>query len=291
MVMAIDGTMDRLRWRGAWLVLASAAAFSTAGFFTRWIALDVWTMLFWRGLFAGVFLAGCIAWHHRGGTLAAVRAIGWSGLLAAACSTAATICFIHALRLTTVADVMIIGATTPFTAAALAWLCLGQRERRATMLLSLAALLGVALMVGTGGRGGWRGDLLAVGMTLLISGMMVIIRARRDADLLPASCLSALLCALVVLPVANPLAVGVADLIRLALFGMLQFGLGLLLMTLGTRWISATRSGLISGIEVPLAMLWVWLGFGERPAAMTCLGGIIVMAAVFADLWLGRRAG
>ena len=34
------------------LLLASAAAYSTAGFFTRLIHVDAWTLLFWRGLFA-----------------------------------------------------------------------------------------------------------------------------------------------------------------------------------------------------------------------------------------------
>src|SRR5256885_5388911 len=104
---------------GVGLVAASAVAYSTAGFFTRLITLDVWTTLFWRGLAAGLFIAGCIVWRHRRNTLAAVRAIGGSGLLAAACSTGATICFINALRLTAVADVMGIGAAAPFAPPAL----------------------------------------------------------------------------------------------------------------------------------------------------------------------------
>ena len=41
---------------GSMLVTASAVAYSTAGFFTRLIDLDVATILFWRGLFAGVFM-------------------------------------------------------------------------------------------------------------------------------------------------------------------------------------------------------------------------------------------
>ena len=38
------------------LTTASAIAYSTAGFFTRLIHLDAWTVLFWRGAFAGLFL-------------------------------------------------------------------------------------------------------------------------------------------------------------------------------------------------------------------------------------------
>jgi len=35
------------------------------GFFTRLIDTDVWTMLFWRGLFGGLFIAGYIVWRER----------------------------------------------------------------------------------------------------------------------------------------------------------------------------------------------------------------------------------
>src|SRR5271163_4554728 len=82
--------------RGMILVVLSAFAFSTAGFFTRLIEVDVWTMLFWRGLFGGLFIAGYIVWRQRGRTVAAFRRIGTAGLLAAGCSTAATICFVNA---------------------------------------------------------------------------------------------------------------------------------------------------------------------------------------------------
>jgi hypothetical protein len=40
------------------------------------------------------------------------------------------------------------------------------------------------------------GDLLAVGMTLLMAVMMLIIRQQHETPMLPAACLSALLCPL-----------------------------------------------------------------------------------------------
>ena len=116
-------------WRGR-AGAASAFAFSTAGFFTRLIDTDVWTMLFWRGLFGGLFIAGYIVWRDGAGQSLAFRRIGRAGLVAAGCSTAATICFVNALRETTVADVLVINATAPFMTAAMAWAWTGVRERR-----------------------------------------------------------------------------------------------------------------------------------------------------------------
>lgn len=114
--------------------------------------------------------------------------------------------------------------------------------------------------------------------------------------MLPAVCLSAFLCALVVLPFAQPMQVTAPVMLDLLLFGTVRFGLGLLLITVGTRLISATRSALIGSLENPLAPLWVWLAFGELPAWATWVGGGLVMGAVVFDVLMkpnGRpkRAG
>jgi drug/metabolite transporter (DMT)-like permease len=271
--------------RGELLILASAVAFSTAGYFTRLIPQDVWTVLFWRGIFGGLFIAAYVVWRHRGATLDAVRSVGRIGLFTAACSTAATICFVNALRQTTVADVNIIYATAPFISAALAWLCTGARERRSTLLASLVAVCGVAVMFGAARLDGRLfGDLLALAMALLMSAMMVGIRHHRRVSMLPAACLSAFLSAIAALPLAHPATAFGPHFIWFVAFGTTQFGLGLLLLTLGARLISASRSALISALEVPLACIWVWLAFGEVPSFASLVGGAVVMAAVVGDL-------
>jgi drug/metabolite transporter (DMT)-like permease len=293
MSILADGFKERRdatgRWQGTVVVLLSAVAFSTAGLFTRLIETDVWTMLFWRGLFGGLLIAAYVVWRDGAGTVAAIRRIGRPGLVAAGCSTAATICFINALRETSVADVLVINATAPFITAAMAWAWTGVRERRTTLLASGVALLGVVVMVvPTLGTGRLLGNLLALAMTVLLSGMMVVMRHHRDVDMLPAASLSAFLCALVVWPWASPASVTIADFAWLVLFGTTQFGLGQLLLTIGLRSVSATRSALICAIETPLAPAIVWVVLGEVPAVMTVVGGAIVLGAVFWDLFAAQ---
>lgn len=275
---------------GILLTTGAATAYRTAGFFTRLIHLDVWTVLFWRGAFAGLFIACFMAWQYRGSTLAVVRAVGRPGLVAASLSTLATIFFINAFLRTSVADVTVIYATAPFVTAALGWLWLGERERWTTLAASTAALLGVVVMVGGAVMEGHvLGDLLAFGMTLCMAVMMLLIRRYRDTPMLAAACLSAFLSSLVVWPLASPWNVPPAEMMYLALFGTTQFGLGLLLLTLGTRLISATESALISALESPLAPIWVWVAFSEIPSLATFVGGTIVMAAVSAHIVTSAR--
>ena len=277
-------------WLGTVILIASAVAYSTAGFFTRFIHVDAWTLLFWRGVFAGLFIAGVIAWQERGKVWQAWRAIGRDGLLIALCSALATLCCLTALRLSAVADVMGIDAMIPFLTAGIAWLVIGEREDKATLLATLVAVAGVGVMAGPAIAGGhWLGDLLALGMALLMSTVLVLIRRKRLVNMLPAVGLSAFLCAAFVLPFARPFAVDAGDLGLLALFGTTQFGMGLLLLALGTPLVSATRGALLGVLQTPLGTLWVWLAFSETPAVATLIGGGLVLAAVVADIALHAR--
>jgi drug/metabolite transporter (DMT)-like permease len=272
-------------WLGTWLLVASATAYSTAGFFTRLIPVDAWTLLFWRGLFGGAFLAGVAVWQLRGRLWQSIRAMGWEGAAVTVCSALATVCFLNAMRLTAVADVMVIDAAIPFITAGMAWLILRERESWQTLGATIVAFAGMALMAAPAvAHGRFLGDLLALGMASLMALVIVLIRRKRGVNMLPAVCGSALLCALIVAPFASPLQVDAADMGLLALFGVSQFGMGLLLLAFGTPLVSATRGALIGVLQTPLGTLWVWLFFAERPAELTLIGGAIVLAAVVADM-------
>jgi drug/metabolite transporter (DMT)-like permease len=266
---------------GVALVTASAVAWSTAGFFTRLITVDTWTLLFWRGVFGGLFLAGVVLWQQRWHTLRAIRSMGLPGWWVALLATIAMVSYLSALRLTAVADVMIIYATVPFLVAALAWLVMRERASRPTLVASVVAAAGVAVMLGGSPLAGnpW-GDVLALVMALAYAAMLVVLRWHRRVPMLPAACLSALLGAAVSVPFVAPVSVGSLDLFYLMLFGVAQMGLGLLLLTIGSRLIPAAENALIGTIDTPLSPLWVWLAFGEVPTVAALVGGTIVLAAV-----------
>ena len=278
---------DRDERVGVGLVLAATVAFSTAGFFTRAIPLDTWTTLFWRGWFAAGFLALAVLVRQRGRPWRVVRAVGRPGLLVAAASAGGMICFVAALKHTSVADVVIIWATAPMVTAMLAWAWLGERPGRGTLLAALVALVGVVVMVlaaGPQSEATLLGKLLAFGMTLCLAAMMILLRQGAKVDMIPAACLSAVLGSLVSLPLARVSGLAWGEIGGLAAFGVVQMGLGLLLFTLGSAKVAPAENALIGTLDVPLAILWVGLAFGEWPGRGTLLGGAIVAAAVLTHL-------
>ena len=280
------------RRAGFALVIAAAVAWSTAPFFTRLLPFDSWTILFWRGLFGG----GCIALFlvvtgGRAGfrSLIGMRANGW---LVAGLSTLAMVTFIPALQFTSVANVAIIIAAQPFAAAAIAWIWLGEKASARTLLASLAALGGVAIvMSGAGGGTDYRGIGLACLMLLAISAMTVAIRKHKETSMVAAAAVSNFLGCAVSIPFAHSIgSVAPTDILVLAMFGLLQVGLGLTFFALGSRLLPSGQASLIATLETPLMPFWVWLAFQEIPSIRALIGGALVLGAVIADIMGDSRA-
>ena len=272
---------------GLILVTTSAIAWSTAGLFTRLIPLDSWTMLAWRGIFGALGLAAVILAMDRRNALRGFRNLSRPGWLFASLGALGMIFFITSLRHTTVAHVAVIYATVPFLAAALGWLVSREKPSASAVVASLAALVGVVVMVGFGAEGSLLGDLLAFGMTIAMALIMVIARRFRDIPVMPAACLSALLSGLVCWPLGDPLVVSGHEFLMLALFGLVNSAVGLSLFTLGARLLPAIETALIGSLDAPLAPLWVWLVFNQTPGQSTIAGGAIVFIAVATHLMAG----
>ena len=73
--------------------------------------------------------------------------------------------------------------------------------------------------------------------------------------------------------------------------GVVQIGLAYTLFTLGmARGVRSLDAGVVGYIEPMLNPVWVFLFLGERPSNWAILGGMIIIAAVFAHtVALARR--
>lgn len=270
--------------RGALLVGGAALAWSTAGLLVRWTDTDPWTTLFWRALFAGAALLVHLAMTEGRRSGQAFLRLGPIGLALGLCFAVSMVTFINALALTTVANVMVFQAASPLFAAVLAWLWLRERIGPRIAVAIAATLLGVVLMVS--GRIGLAdsgrelaGDLISLVMSLTSALVIILARRNRRVSMTAATCLGMAMTAALAAPLAD-LTPSAHDLALLALFGVGQMALALVMFTNGVRLIPAADAGLISIVECVLAPLWVWLAFGETPDATGLLGGAVVLAAV-----------
>jgi drug/metabolite transporter (DMT)-like permease len=273
---------------GFMLVTASAVAWSLGGLFTRLIHLDNWTMLAWRGIFGALGLAAAMMVLRQRNIWHSLRKMGWLGWVFVLQSALGMTFYLSALTHTSVANVAVIYATAPFLAAGLGWMVLREKPTTSSIVASLAALVGVAIMVGFGKKGGVLGDLLALGMTWSMASTMVVARNYRDIPILLTACIASLLSGVSSWPFGAPFAITGHELMLLALFGIVNFAIALPLFTFGARLLPAIETALIGAVDAPLAPLWVWLAFNETPSGSTLIGGTIVFAAVAIHLIVGE---
>ena len=265
---------------GILLVTAATVAWSSAGLFTRLIQLDNWTTLLWRGVFGAIAIALISCRLERKKTIVEFFSLGPAGWLFAIVSAVGMVMFISALKHTTVAHVSIVYATVPLVTVGIAWVLLRERPTKDAMVASVAALVGVGVMVGITSDGHWLGDLLALGMTVCLALMMVITRLAPDIPLLPSAAVSALLSAALAFPFSQSFTIAADQWLLLFLFGVVNSALGLSLFILGAKLLPAVETALITALDAPLAPILVWLVFSETPSVPTLVGGLIVFIAV-----------
>lgn len=271
---------------GLALVGVSTLMWSSAGFFVRLIPLDVWTLVGWRSVLSCATLLGWAVWTRRGRLRAPGATFGWRGALYVPFAATGMLAYIVALSVASVANVLVVYATLPFVAAALGFLLLGERPDRAVTVASLVAFLGVAVMAAAGVAGGETlGLVLSFVMTAAFAVTVVLARRwpRFDVTLAiaAASATVALVCLAVAVATAGRVVVPTAGQFGLIfLFSLCTQSLSYVLFLAGGRLVRSAEAGLVALLDVVLGPLWVWLAFGEVPAAAALAGGALTFGAV-----------
>ncbi len=280
--------------RGAWLVFGAAATWSFGGAIARFLSVtDSWTIVFWRSLWAAVFLlAFMLRRHGVRGTAALFRDMGWAGIGVGLCFATASTSFIVALSHTTVANILLMQAGAPLFAALMMFVLFRERVSAGTWIAIAAVMAGITVMVSNSLDGSVSpvGDGLALLIALAFSLATVLTRRNAHVRMMPAVCLGTLITLVVGFLFAGSLRVGAADAAWLFVFGALNLALGMVFFVTGVRLLPAAVAALIGTAEPVLGPIWVWLVHGEVPVGRTLLGGAIVILALLAHLaWQMRQ--
>lgn len=302
---------------GAILVFLSALCWSFGGAIARFLTIESgWTVVFWRALFAGLFLLGFLL--IRDGpreTLRLYRHMGISGLAVAFGFAVASTAFIIAIQFTTVANVVLIQAGVPLLAALMAWIVYRERIALPTWIAIAAVIFGVALMVMGGPvldrldtalgtdmftaaempssnldtSRAWIGNLLAVTIATVFAMVTVVTRRFQSVRQTPGASLGCFAAALAAFFAAPTIGVTAGELGILAVFGALNLGLGMALFVTGARMIPSAFAALLGTAETVLGPVWVAIVHHEIPGTETIIGGTIVLAALLGYLYSALR--
>ena len=284
--------MDRLpdHVKGLLITVAGVLLLTPDTLLVRLIAIDPWTMIFWRGALVMLGLVAYLAWADGRRVLGRFRTDGGSTLMVALIFTISAVLFILALDMTSVANTLIIIASSPLFAAIFGRIFLGEAVPARTWAAIGTTLGGIGVVVsGSLGGGTLPGDLAALGTAVCLAVSLTLLRRARAHNVVPAMALSGLFSAIVTLPLAAPFAMDTTQAGLLVLLGLIILPVSFTLTMLGTRYLPAPEVGLIMLLETVLGPLWVWLVLGEAANARALLGGGIVIATLIVHSALAVR--
>ncbi len=278
--------------RSVAIMVGASVAWSTSGIFVRLLdGASPLEMVFWRSVGMAIFLGVYMMRLYRRDAFAKVRALGAGGTTAAAMLAATFFFFLYAVSATTVATALFLMSTSPLWAAVFGRVILGEPLAARTLAAIAACAIGVTIMVNDAlVFGSILGPLSAMAVSFCFAIQITLLRKiGPKVDAIPSVLVAGLLSIAVALPLAWPLHAGVHDILVLLAMGVVQLGMGCLLMTIATRHLNAADVGLIALLETTLGPLWVWIFFAERPSNATLIGGAIILAALVANEAVGLR--
>ena len=267
---------------GILIVIAGGAFLSTSGILIRIMDdPEGWRIILFRSLTFFITVVTIMLFKYGRKTLDAYLAVGRDGVLAALLLSLGSVCYIFALLNTTVANVVFIIGSAPLVTALVTWLFLKERVSKWSLVAMIFALGGIGLMFVDGlVSGGLLGNLLALLMVFMFAFYLLILRKNKNIDMIPATGLSGLITFGIAALFVTDISMSDKDLLICIALGSFQFGLGFLLLTLGTRYIPAAEVALFAMSESILNPIWVWIGVNEVPSLYTIMGSAIVLLAV-----------
>jgi drug/metabolite transporter (DMT)-like permease len=278
------------------LMLACTLMWSLGGVLSRSIHdAGGFEKILWRSVFAALTVAIMLAFTQGKAAFARMQHAGVALWLSGLCWAIMFSCFMMALSLTTVANVLVTQSLAPVFTALLAWLILRRAIAPRVWLTILAAACGIALMYvfDVAGLGGKHtvGVLIALGIPVAAAVNFVILqRGGQSVDFSAAVLIGGVISALIMLPLAMPLRATPHDIGVLVILGVVQLGIPCVLMVWAARFLAAPEVALLALLEVIFGMLWAWLFAGERPGTTTLIGGAMVLCALAANEIAGMRS-
>jgi drug/metabolite transporter (DMT)-like permease len=271
--------------------LAGAALFVPDALLVRLIGAHVMDVAIWRGMIGGsVTLVGTALFAPH--LIPSWRVLlSWPSLFLILAQGLGSFLYLMALGQTSVANTMLLYASSPFLSALLAFVLLRERIAPMTMLCMLAVFTGVGVIAsGSLGGGHLWGDFIAFLNAASAAAYYVILRKTGAQSLIVSAGLGYFATALLAYPFAPHASFDLGQIGLVTISGAVVLAGGCALQMIGPRHLPAAEVSMITMLEIVASPLLVWAVLSEAPAPLTLIGGGVILAALITHgVWRLRQ--
>lgn len=247
----------------------------------RLAGLGDYTLIFYRGLFPSIAITFLLLFYYRHQFIAVVVATGWAGMLNAALFASTNISFIYSIQTTSVANTLVILSSAPIFAAILSLFILKENQRPITWIVIVLAFISI-FIIGLGSYAGSSlyGDLFALACAISTACSAVLVRYKKEIDLVPSVIVGSILMALFAYSQSPELMISATQLVYVSIIGFVLVPFAFVILTIAPRFASSAEVQLVYLLEAILGPLWVWLVINEQPGFYTLIGGAMLLISV-----------
>lgn len=186
--------------------------------------------------------------------------------------------FISAVKITNVANVVLIFSTSALFAALFSYLFYKEKIGKNIFIATIFIFIGLFIIFSDNLEiGSVKGNIYALFCTILFSLSFVFLAKHKDINRVLVTAFSGLFLSLVSLFFCEDLKIDVNTLFLVMIMGLLISPISRVLMGIGSKYISASEVSLLMIIETIMAPIWVWIFLNEKPTTYTFIGGSLIL--------------
>ena len=272
---------------GPILIFLGACCLSFGGLIVKsFEGATLWQILFWRSIFFSIAVVIFLLITHKRNIFNSFYKSGFPGLIGGLILSLGYCGYVFAMYNTTVANTNFIIQTQTIFLAVFGYIFLKEKISKLTLFSIILAFIGIMLMIGNSlSPGQTSGNIAAFIMPISFATLILIVRKFPDIDMIPMQFVAGIGAIIIGYLFSTKLIISSHDIFLGFLAGFFQVGLGFIFITIGARSTPSALVGIIMLTEAVLGPLWAWLFANENPPLVVLFGGVIIISAVFLQLF------
>jgi drug/metabolite transporter (DMT)-like permease len=272
--------------KGLLLASMGVVIISPDSLLIRYVDIDLWTLMFLRGLFIALSLMVINLLMRSSRSInTQIRELDVYAWIIVILMAICSFTFVAAIQSTSVAHALIIVGAAPIFSAALGFIVLKERVSWNTLLTICIVFGGLIFVVNDQQESHFLGDVYAFITALGWAFILILARKTRNSNMFLIIMLSGIIIAVLSLPLANLGDITFQQGLIGALLGTLN-GIALSMLTLAPRYIPSAEAAVFLPLESVFGSLLVWYFMAEYPGFISIVAGSIIVMTIMLNSFI-----
>ncbi len=255
----------------------------------RFVNIDLWSLMFLRGLFIAISLFILNSFFNPAQSLfQQIKKMDRAAWAMSFLMAVSSFFFVAAIQTTSVAHTLIIVGSAPIFSALLGLLIIKERVSTNTWLTITIVFVGLIFVVYDQQQSRLDGDLYAFATALSWGFIFILGRKTSTKSMFLTMMISGLLMVLISFPLASLSDITMHQAMMGSLLGSLN-GIALSLLTLAPRFIPAAEVAVFLPLEAVFGSLLVWVFLGEFPGVISLSAGLVIILVIMTNSFIQIR--